>query len=68
MVELEKKDQTHNLRLGGAILNPCASDISAFSEEFTSGRGAILTCLKEKQRDSNATKCGMSKNIDKRYS
>ena len=53
VVELEKRTRRTDLRLGGAILGACASDISKHCKNLPPGRGAILTCLKEKQRDSN---------------
>ena len=52
-VDLEKRTRRTDLRLDGAILGACASDISKHCKNLPPGRGAILTCLKEKQRDNN---------------
>lgn len=52
-VELEKRTRRIDLRLNGAIFGACATDIGKHCKNLPRGRGAVLNCLKEKQRDAN---------------
>ena len=53
IVELEKRTRRVDIRLNGGLFGACAADIGKHCKNLPPGRGAILSCLKEKQRDTN---------------